>query len=549
MPLPTDDSTPWPPKWLDRVTPVLARWSAWYSGEPDQLTAIYGGVVNPGSTWIQSGVPAATMRGGIVGTLARMFWGSPNEVQGEKSPKMHIPAAGDIASVSADLLFSESPSLSFPDTTSKATSDRVDEYLEDGLWTSIREAAEVQAGLGGVYLRAVWDTDLRPRPWLQAAHPDVAVPEWSYDQLSAVTFWKVVWSDSRRVLRHLERHELGAILHGLYEGTKNELGHRIPLTESEETAKIIPSLTDGDAIATGIDMLTVVYVPNVRPNRVWRTVPEAVNLGRSDYQSLEGPMDALDEAWTSWMRDLRLGKARVIVDQSVLSTQGPGLGARFNIDQELLVGLNLGSDIDKAPITPVQFEIRFEAHERTTRALFEQIVRGAGYSTQTFTGDTDGTGITATEVQAKEKRSLTTRDRKIAYWSHGLTRALEMLLALDASLFSSGAEVERPKIEFPDAVSAGQKEVAETLQLLDAAKAISVDTKIRMLHPDWDDEQIEQEIEDIQGASQLAQTADALTRLGQATALGVVSEDQAQQTATARLAPRQRRGQSDPPAD
>ena len=75
-------------------------------------------------------------------------------------------------------------------------------------------------------------------------------------------------------------------------------------------------LVDGDMISTGSPGLAVVYVPNQRPSS-WRNDPLGQHLGRSDLAGVESLMDALDEAYSSWMRDIRLGKARLL-DNTVL---------------------------------------------------------------------------------------------------------------------------------------------------------------------------------------------------------------------------------------
>ena len=253
--------------------------------------------------------------------------------------------------------------------------------VEDGLWTSMREASEIGAAMGGVYLRVVWDDQIRPRPWLVAAAPDTVVPEWRWDQLSAATFWRVLPTDERSkdVVRHLERHEPGAIIHAVFVGTKDNLGTRAPLNDYPETADLVQYLSDGDTIETGTKRLTAGYVPNIRPNRIWRNTPSAANLGRSDYAGVEGLMDALDEAWSSWMRDIRLGKARIIVDRRAVESLGKGKGATFDTDRELLTQLDLGPTPDQ-PITEIQFKIRTEEHQTTCTDILNNIIQSAGYS-------------------------------------------------------------------------------------------------------------------------------------------------------------------------
>ena len=493
MPLPVGGN--WPPPAVAATADRLAVWAAWHSGEPDELARVYGGGLNP------TGGPAAAFfhdsqyRGGVVGKFARFFWGTPPS-PGEQRTKVHVPIAGDLAALSADLLFSDPPTLG---AESAATGDRLESYEECGLWTSLREAAEVGAAMGGVYLRVVWDRAVSDKPWLSAVGPDGAIPEWSWDRLAAVTFWKVLDSDGTGVLRHLERHEPGRILHGLYEGTRDKLGRSIPLTEHPATAGIAKALTSGDGIETGTQLLTAEYIPNMRPNRLWRNVPCAVNYGRSDYAGIEPLMDSLDEAWGSWMRDLRLGKARIIVPTEALESLGRGQGAIFDADKEVFTGMDLGPNPDTT-ITETQFKIRVEEHEGTTKALVEQIVRSAGYSIASL-GGTGDIAMTATEVTARERRSLTTRGQKAGYWSTGLARILTALLAVDQARFKTPITVETPDVDFPEAVSADPKDVAQTAQLLAQAVAASTETLVRMVHPDWDDTRVTAEVAAIREAN------------------------------------------------
>jgi hypothetical protein len=51
-------------------------------------------------------------------------------------------------------------------------------------------------------------------------------------------------------------------------------------------------------------------------------------------------------------------------------------------------------------------------------------------------------------------------------------------------------------LEWPDAVAPDPLKIAQTLQFLEAAKAISTQqSKVEMLHPDWTDEDIDEEVE------------------------------------------------------
>jgi hypothetical protein len=486
MPLPTGGQ-PWPPPELRPVLANMAVWDAWWSGDPDRLSSLYG--AGPGAT-----VRPVQYRGGVVGTMARWFWGKP-PAAGEQRTKLHVPIAADICATSSDLLFSEPPAAKADDT---ATQNRLDELIDQGIHATLLEAAELAAALGGVFLRPAWDADLSDRPWLSAVHADAAIPEFKWGRLAAVTFWEELSREGGIVVRRLERHEPGAILHGLYEGTSDQLGRPVPLTDHESTRPLAEVVDAKGAVTTGWDGLTAVYVPNMRPNRMWRSVPGAAHLGRSDLAGVEPLLDALDETYSSWMRDIRLGKARILVPSAYLqSAGGPGEGATFDTDREVFSELNmLPRSGDANMLTENQFKIRVAEHRDTAADLVEQIVRSAGYSAQTF-GSTGDAAVTATEVVARERRSYLTRDRKTVYWGPALADAYAALLAVDRAVFRSPVTPQPPELTWQDAVSEDPQAIATTAELLRRAEAASTETLVKMQHPDWEKEAVAAEVKAI----------------------------------------------------
>jgi A118 family predicted phage portal protein len=510
MPLPSSDQ-PWPPPQLAPVFNRMAQWDAWYTGDPDCLASIYGGQTSsdPGGTGFY-----ASQRGGfagrVVNAVTRWFWGRPIPT-GEQRTKLHIPLAADIARTSASLLFSEPPKLRSDDS---ATQARLDTIAGDAFHATLLEGAELAAGPGGgVYLRVCWNKALRPAPWTDAVSADMAVPEWQSGQLSAVTFWRDVRTDGQTVWRHLERHEPGWIIQGLYKGSRDKLGVRVPLEDDPTTAPLAATVNEAGAVATGIQLLTATYIPNIRPNRLWRGVPAAARLGRSDLSGVEPLLDALDEAWSSWMRDLRNGKGRIIVANSMLTSNGPGKGASWEAEREIYTGLemlNRPGDGTK-PFDIVQFQIRVQEHSDTCDALFEQIVSSAGYSAASF-GAKGDVAITATEVVARNRQSFTTRDTKVVYWRPGLIDHLNALLAIDKAVFGTANQPD-PSVEFADSVSEDPQTVATTANLLRQAQAASTDTLVRMQHKDWDEKQVAAEVQRITGEHDLGPVADP-TQIG-----------------------------------
>lgn len=489
MPLPTGDMA-WPPPHLGPALDAMHTWDTWWSGDPDRLESLYGGSTGGG---LDPKRLAATMSGGIRGRIARWWWGTPTAA-GERRTKLHVPIAGDLCGGSADLLFSEPPRFTVDDDT---TQERLDVLTDDGMLATLQTAAEIGAALGGIYLRPVYDQDIADRAWITAEHADHALPEFTWGRLSAVTFWRVVREEDGQVWRWLQRHEPSRILHGLYQGTKDKLGRPVPLEDSEETAGFATVVNDEGAVETGYAGLDVVYIPN-QSSRRWRCHPRLKDWGRSDLDGVEPLMDALDETYSSWMRDIRLGKGRIVVPETYLESNGPGRGASWNPDQEAFAGISM---LDRGTnggmqLTVTQFAIRVQEHRDTAEDLVNQILRSAGYSGQTF-GIGGDVAVTATEVTARERRSMTTRGKKVLRWRPALAQLVEALLAVDQYAFGGGAVPQRPTVEFQDSVQEDPLSLANTADVLRRAQAASTDTLVRMAHPEWDDDQVAAEVDRI----------------------------------------------------
>ena len=317
MPLPQND-TVWPPAPFGVAQAAMNGWDAWYSGDTERLAAHYSGSgALRGSTF---------QNDGLVGVAKQFMWGRPVS-QGQERARLHVPIAADIARTSADLLFAEPPSFIIGDGKSKAQERFTDMFGTAETMTELLEGGEVQAGLGGCYLRLVWDTEVFDHVKFDVVHADGAIPEWRYGNLVGVTFWRVLYDNGgkgTKVVRHLERHEPGRIEHAVYEGTAGNIGFIMPLADYQELEWAAAAVNADGAIETGVKGMTAAYVPNIRPNRTWRNTAGLAPLGRSDYDQLDGLLDAADEAYTSMMRDLRIGKGRAFVDQSLLDNMGPG---------------------------------------------------------------------------------------------------------------------------------------------------------------------------------------------------------------------------------
>lgn len=504
MPLPTlAPGELWPPKSLEKILPAMTQWSAWYSGELARLQAAYGG----GPMLDQTGFFSSD-KGGFKATvnrtLQRWFVGEPARGP-ERNTKLPIPIAAEICQASADLLFSDPVSVNVSD---EGTQTRLLDLLDDSFHSTIAEAAEMCAALGGVYLRVTWDDTVSDGPFTTVKDADTAIPEFKWGRLRAVTFWNVVHRDGKIVYRHLERHELnslgiGVILHGLYAGEEDSLGTRVSLTARPETEQLalFTDLNVEGTISTESPGLAVTYVPNQTPNRLWRTDPIGRNLGRSDLDGVEHLMDQLAETMSDWMRARRVARARIMLSKELLKNNGPGNGTVTDLSQEVFTTVNSldGKDLTMdQKIQLLQPAFNPDQFQKTATALIEQILQMAGYSMQTFGIEGDHPQRTATEIESKEQRSLMTRRRKSREWVPALREHVTKLLEVDRVFFGHQNVTTDVDVEFASTVVVSQLNLAQTAQALYVSQSASTKERVTLLHNDWDEDQIDAEVAAIQ---------------------------------------------------
>ena len=488
MPLPEGKDVKWPPTAWQEQARWWMEWDAWYAGDPARLQSVYGQMeYQPGTQ---------TKRG----SWWRRWWNKTQLTTGRESyntrAQLHVPLPGDIAQTSAALLFGEPPRVTIPeahlvkaDPAAKEAEDYLHKMIVEGdVLARLLEGAETAAAMGGAILKPSWDVDVSPVPLLSIIQADMALPSFRYGELTSCTLWReVARSNTREVLRHLEVHELlpdgrGVILHGLYRGTSSLLGQRLDLGDHPDTAGL------SEMVLLPFEGLGVEYVPNMRPNRRRR----GSSVGQSDYAGAEGIFDSLDETYASWMRDVRLAKGRLMVPQEYLDRLGS-----FDADQEVFVPL----DVDPAArvgagggITAQQFAIRTADHEQTILHLIERAVSSAGYSPQTFGLHIEGRAESGTALKIREQKTLSTQQRKAQWWGVAVESALFKMLAIAQSTLGESISPLRPQVEMADSLPENPMELAQTVSTLDQARAVSVETKVRMVHPDWDEEQITPEV-------------------------------------------------------
>ena len=431
------------------------------------------------------------------------FWARPGK------SRVHVPLAADLAATCANLLFGEEPRFGIRGEDGDGRKrDRLRTLLDySSISAVLCEAAEMASAMGDVCLKLSWSRGEKC-PLLSVVQAENALPEYRMGQLHCLHFFSVLRAERRkdRVLRAWEKYESGHLEMRLFEGTSGELGRELPESALQE-------LGFEAWVDTGIPDLLAVHVPNMRPNRSW---PDS-GMGRSDLEGLRGLMDSLDEVCSSWMRDIRLAKSRLIVPAEYLRRRPQDLFREgqytyeFDEDVETLVALDMDtSHSGQAMITPSQFRIRTEEHRKACEYLIRSIVTMAGYSPQSFGMDLDGNNESGAALQLRERKSYATRGKKENYWKAPLESVLTAMVHLDGRLHPGVFDMEdRVSVLFPDATANDLTTTASAVKLLREAGVMSTEEGVSMVHPDWSREMVEREVGRIAGKEEALEGGDS----------------------------------------
>lgn len=521
------ENTPWPPAADQGRYARMRSASAWYGGDPARLAALPGG---PTVNTIGGASVTTTLNpgGGVASTSTSgrdTFWGQRNNTQ-EFDTRRHLPVAQDIASTSAELLFSTAPLVRVdgpteeitseggetsqqPTIESRAAQQRLESVLDKCNFHAVLMAgAEIGAALGSTGLRIAIDKNVLPdRPVVTRVDADAMIPVYSWGQLVGVLFWHVLRIDGNAVYRHIEAHERGTVQHAVYKGDADRLGERVPLVTELATAHLAP---EGDPLATEATIVidreggkTATSIPNMLPDPLDRSS----NAGRSDYTpAVQGLFDDIDRVYSQMMESIDDARSRLFIAESVLQRGKPGQGVSFDQDQRIFHKINMPPAEKEAPGLPiekVQFDMRVQEYLQGLDALITKAVENAGYTADTER-DERGAPMTATEFLGRNQRSMRTRGKKIGYWKSELEGLLTTLLRVDVAEFGPVEFIDGTpvvvkafpvSVEFPLAVQPTLIELAETARAMRDAEAASKFTLVKTIHPDWSDADVQAEVE------------------------------------------------------
>ena len=480
----------WPPK--DLINAKYKEHAVWYSGDPNLLADYY-------FDYDIKNFMGTKMRRDVRGSS---FWG--RQIQNKSNYCVHVPIAGDIAETSAAFLFGESPIIRLNNSVVEGvdnagtklindSQDILDEMLvKSGFFNKILEAAESCSALGGCFIKICWDSDIMEYPIPVVVQADEGFPEFKFGHLKSVTFPYEFKdnNESSKVYRMFETYSKGKIERQLFCGNETNIGKEIQLTEREETKGYKKSEdTFGEMLAF--------YIPNMLPNRLMR----GSDYGRSDYQGIESMMDSLDETFSAWMTDVKIARGRIHAPASYFEGMEKD-NPVFNMDQDTYVKIDLDPTNTSEHITATQFELRSAEFEQTALNLLERIITSAGYSPQSFGLCISGRAESGLALNTRERKSFATTNKKESYWEEPLKNIVKAMCIVHNNVFNGGINAElNINIEFADGITNNIETISSAVKMLSDASAISTDTKVRMVHPEWNNKQVEDEVARIDNAS------------------------------------------------
>lgn len=473
--------TAWPPEKFAPVTRMVGDAAMWWEGDTAQLSSAYHAQYKP-----------SQFAGGVVGAVSRWFWGSPQQTQVRR---VHMPLAADIASTSGTLLFDRAPVFSHPDGDIQS---HIDDLLDPGTFPAdLRVAGESCAALGAVGWRVMWDTDISDHPWVDWVDADAVYPTFSYGRLQSVLFCEQLpaHGDKKYVYRLFTDHTRGRIDYRLMEGTATDVGRIVPLTDHPTAAPLADHVDAGGGQDTGIRVMTAGYIPNAKPVVGFRKDGQLRHIGRPDLTPDLYPMfDALDEVWTEIRAEIRLSRKKIIVPDWMLDTHGIGTGQYFDNDREVFSPVRGRPDSNQG-VEVYAPSLRIDAMVDAATAWTEKIIQRANYSPASFGLDTSGTGgVTAREIEARYDASLKTWAAKATYFKTGLKALATALIQMDRTIHGYNPDVEPPRVDMERPVQETPLDRAQTIKELDLARSVSLETRVGMQWPEWDDDMKSQEV-------------------------------------------------------
>lgn len=259
--------------------------------------------------------------------------------------------------------------------------------------------------------------------------------------------------------------------------------------------------------AIGSKDLGCVYLPNTPTN----TKYPKLELGESDLEQTHDVLLAADLAFTVYVRELEKTKTRMMIDERMTRKTRDVDGRTetlFDVDEDFFLQLRMpGVTDDKSFTQFIQGAFRDGSYRETMEYFIQKAVSKAGYNPATFNlGNRDVKAAEIWSIQDATTRKIEKKKRLMQRRLESfLHEYLYLLLKLQSKTLPDDVVISH---EFGDPTTMNVANLASTLGALKTSESISVKERVKMLHPDWTETQIDEEVALIYIESDIGEWAD-----------------------------------------
>lgn len=416
-------------------------------------------------------------------------------------PYVVDPLPGRIAEAYASALFGADPKVKPADD---ADADLLAALVEENdLPSELHRAEEICSSEGEVWWRLHVDSSAFRHPVIEWHSRAAVLPLWRGKALLAVAFIselrredaeEIVENQARpytRVWRHVEIQAEGLVRNLLYRGEPQDIGETISLSDEAQVADL------PDEWEHGLPMLC---------GRIANKLGRDPQAGISDYSGVRSLLLALNEAQSIASENARLtAKKRLFVSGELTDAKGD-IDAGADVIQVASEDGAVSQATGNPPIKEVEYAYDAQALIAHLDHLTQTIVTRVGLVAEFVGTDTPGGGeaTSGTMLRLRMIPTTLTSKGKARPWDDQLPKIITLCQLVDAMDAHRGGfgrnwaePAAPPAVERQEPIPEDTVEETARLSYLSSALLVSRRTALRELHPDWSDDQINEEITQI----------------------------------------------------
>ena len=377
-------------------------------------------------------------------------------IEGHKTRKMNsLRMAKNVSEELARLVFNEKVNINISPDVYQEEVHNV--FKRNDFYKQFQDYLEYMFSMGGMVVKVFAETDQQGIPQIKLSYvtAECFIPlSHSNAQITEGIF--VNTSKKRdKYYTHLEWHTWSGlnyiITNELYESdNSHELGVKVSLST------LYPDLEEVVTISGLSAPVFIYFKPNVANNFDMQSP-----LGISIFANAMDTLKSLDVAFDSLMNEFKLGKKRIIVpDTAVKTVIDPNDGCvkrYFDPSDEVYQAFKFDT-VDNQKIIDNSVELRVDEHIAGINAMLEILAMQLGFSSGSFTFDSQGLK-TATEVVSENSKTFRTVTSHEIIIEEGIKQLIVTIGEVGQlyNLFVTPADVE-VSIEFDDSITVDKKE-------------------------------------------------------------------------------------------